>query len=366
MGEGVMAKLGFLGLGIMGGPMAKRLLAAGHEVALWSYSKGKAEALGGTPCATPREVAALSDCVFLCVGDTAMSREVIFGEHGLAAGAKKGLVIADCSTISPTQSRAMATELAALGVEFLDAPCTGSKGGAENGTLTFMVGGKKDVFELMRPWFEPMGKQFYYCGESGQGLHAKLSQNMILGNLLQAFNESIVLSTKAGVPPELMLEIIENSAAKSGLAFIEGPAGLQARLRSALLGQVAGEGYATDAGLRRGTECSCPADLALAADVSGRDREGLWGGRHLRFDPLARRPRWLRGQQPCDLTLLFLTDSPLFFFEVRSPTNRICHEPFSCPTSNTAGRRIYAPGDTISPEVPSIRLNEMIAVDCAD
>jgi 3-hydroxyisobutyrate dehydrogenase-like beta-hydroxyacid dehydrogenase len=223
MGEGVMAKLGFLGLGIMGRPMAKRLLAAGHEVALWSYSKGKVEALGGTPCATPREVAAQSDCVFLCVGDTAMSREVIFGEHGLAAGAKKGLVIVDCSTISPTQSRAMATELAALGVEFLDAPCTGSKGGAENGTLTFMVGGKKDVFERMRPWFEPMGKQFYYCGESGQGLHAKLSQNMILGNLLQAFNESIVLSTKAGVPPELMLEIIENSAAKSGLVSLKAP-----------------------------------------------------------------------------------------------------------------------------------------------
>ena len=96
-----MAKLGFLGLGIMGGPMAKRLLGAGHEVALWSYSKGKAEALGGKACATAREVAEESDCVFLCVGDTAMSREVIFGKDGLAAGAKKGLVIADCSTISP-------------------------------------------------------------------------------------------------------------------------------------------------------------------------------------------------------------------------------------------------------------------------
>ena len=223
-----MAKLGFLGLGIMGGPMAKRLLGAGHEVALWSYSKGKAEALGGTACATPREVAEVSDdCVFLCVGDTAMSREVIFGTDGLVAGAKKGLVIADCSTISPKESRQMAKELSASGIEFLDAPCTGSKGGAENGTLTFMVGGKKDVFERARPWFEPMGKQFYYCGDSGQGLHAKLSQNMILGNLLQAFNESVVLSTKAGVPPELMLEIIENSAARSGLVSLEAPLGFQ-------------------------------------------------------------------------------------------------------------------------------------------
>jgi 3-hydroxyisobutyrate dehydrogenase-like beta-hydroxyacid dehydrogenase len=218
-----MAKLGFLGLGIMGGPMAKRLLGAGHEVALWSYTKGKADSLGGKVCATPRAVAAESECVFLCVGDTAMSREVILGEHGLASGAKKGLVIADCSTISPKESRQIAKKLSASDIDFLDAPCTGSKAGAENGTLTFMVGGKRSVFDRARPWFEPMGKQFYYCGPSGQGLHAKLSQNMILGNLLQAFNESIVLSTKAGVPPELMLEIIENSAAKSGLISAKAP-----------------------------------------------------------------------------------------------------------------------------------------------
>jgi len=218
-----MAKLGFLGLGIMGGPMAKRLLEAGHEVALWSHSEGKTAALAGIGCATPREVAEHSECVFLCVGNTAMSREVIFGKDGLAAGAKEGLVIADCSTISPKESRQMAEKLSASGVDLLDAPCTGSKAGAENGTLTFMVGGKKGVFDRVRPWFEPMGKQFYYCGDSGQGLHAKLSQNMILGNLLQAFNESLVLSTRAGVPPELMLEIIENSAAKSGLVSSKAP-----------------------------------------------------------------------------------------------------------------------------------------------
>lgn len=222
-----MAKLGFLGLGIMGGPMAKRLMQAGHQVALWSYSSGKAEALGGRACATPREVAEASDCVFLCVGDTAMSRQVIFGKEGvqdgLAASGKKGLVIVDCSTISPSESRQMGRELSALGIDFLDAPCTGSKGGAESGTLTFMVGGPQDVFDRVRPWMEPMGKQFFYCGAAGQGLHAKLSQNMVLGNLLQAFNESIVLSTKAGVPPELMLEIIENSAAKSGLVSLKAP-----------------------------------------------------------------------------------------------------------------------------------------------
>jgi 3-hydroxyisobutyrate dehydrogenase-like beta-hydroxyacid dehydrogenase len=221
-----MARLGFLGLGIMGGPMARRLVQAGHEVAVWSYSKGKAEAftsLGATACSTPREVADRSECVLLCVGDTAMSREVIFGTEGLAKKEGRPLVIVDCSTISPKESRHMSEELEALGIDFLDAPCTGSKGGAESGTLTFMVGGKREVFDRVKPWLEPCGKQFYFCGRAGMGLNAKLSQNLILGNLLQAFNESLVLSTKAGVPPELMLEILENSAAKSGLVSLKAP-----------------------------------------------------------------------------------------------------------------------------------------------
>jgi 3-hydroxyisobutyrate dehydrogenase-like beta-hydroxyacid dehydrogenase len=221
-----MAKLGFLGLGIMGNPMARRLIEAGHEVALWSVTAGKAEALataGGTACATPAEVAQRSECVFLCVGDTAMSREVIFGDHGLVPGKQESLVIVDCSTISPSESKAMGAELDHIGVDFLDAPCTGSKAGAESGTLTFMVGGREEVFQQAQPWFQPMGKQFYYCGGAGMGLHAKLSQNMILGNLLQAFNESLVLSTKAGVAPEMMLDILENSAAKSGLVSAKAP-----------------------------------------------------------------------------------------------------------------------------------------------
>ncbi len=221
-----MAKLGFLGLGIMGGPMALRLIEAGHQVALWSHSTDKVKALaakGGIACSTPAEVARMSDCTFLCVGNTEMSREVILGKDGLSSGAAPGTIIVDCSTISPKASRGIATALAAQGIEFLDAPCTGSKAGAEGGTLTFMVGGSKEVFERVRPYFEAMGKLLYYCGAIGMGLQAKLSQNMILGNLLQAFNESIVLSTKAGVDPELMLEILNNSAARSGLLAIKAP-----------------------------------------------------------------------------------------------------------------------------------------------
>ena len=130
-----MAKLGFLGLGIMGGPMARHLVSGGHNVAVWSHNQKKANELadsaGALFCATPAEVAKNSECAFLCVGDTAMSREVILGENGLVKGAKKRYVIADCSTISPSESGRIAKELEALGMDFLDAPCTGSKAGAE-------------------------------------------------------------------------------------------------------------------------------------------------------------------------------------------------------------------------------------------
>lgn len=221
-----MAKLGFLGLGIMGGPMAQHLIDAGHSVALWSHNAAKAKALaehGGTPCATPANVAELSDCTFLCVGDTAMSQQVILGKDGLIGKAKPGSTIVDCSTISPSASRAISEALEQRGIAFLDAPCTGSKGGAERGALTFMVGGKREVFDQVTPYFKAMGTMLYYCGGAGMGLHAKLSQNMILGNLLQAFNESFVLATKAGVDPEAMLDILNNSAAKSGLIALKAP-----------------------------------------------------------------------------------------------------------------------------------------------
>jgi 3-hydroxyisobutyrate dehydrogenase-like beta-hydroxyacid dehydrogenase len=222
-----VAKLGFVGLGIMGYPMARNLLRAGHDVALWSHTAGKARQLAqeekGVFCETPRQVAEFAECVFLCVGNTAMSEEVILGKDGLAAGGRRGSVIADASTISPSRSRAMGRDLAERGIELLDAPCTGSKPGAEKGTLTFMIGGPKDVFERVRPYFEPMGKQLYYCGGPGMGLSAKLAQNLLLSNMLQAFNEAFVLSTKAGVDPELMLEIVNNSAARSGLVAFKAP-----------------------------------------------------------------------------------------------------------------------------------------------
>lgn len=211
----------------MGYPMARHLLEAGHKVALWSHTAAKAKELAGKgdglACATPREVGANADCIFLCVGDTDMSESVILGPNGIAEGARPGTVIVDASTVSPSKSREMGAKLTAKGFHFLDAPCTGSRPGAEGGRLTFMVGGDQGVFERVKAFFEPMGKNLYYCGGSGMGLNAKLTQNLILSNILQAFNEGFVLATKAGVEPKLMLDILENSAAKSGLIAFKAP-----------------------------------------------------------------------------------------------------------------------------------------------
>ncbi len=211
----------------MGYPMARNLLRAGHQVAIWSNTADKARKLaaeaGGMFCETPRQVAENADTIFLCVGDTAMSKAVVLGENGLIHGLKAGSVVADASTISPSESREMGEALKVKDVDFLDAPCTGSTPGAEGGTLTFMIGGDQAVFERVKPLLEPMGKRLYYCGGPGMGLQAKLTQNLVLCNIMMAFNEGMVLAAKGGVDPKLMLEILDNSAAKSGLISYKAP-----------------------------------------------------------------------------------------------------------------------------------------------
>lgn len=222
-----MAKLGFLGLGLMGYPMARNLLKAGHSVAVWSNTASKATQLAGeagaVACATPAEVAKQADIVFLCVGDTKMVEEVLLGKSGVLEGGRKGMTVVDTSTISPSASVRIGEKFAAAGIDFLGAPVTGSTPGAINGTLTFMVGGDEKVFKSLLPILEVMGKKLYYCGGPGMGLNAKLTQNLILSNILQAFNEGLVLSTKAGVSPTLMLDILNNSAAKCGLIEYKAP-----------------------------------------------------------------------------------------------------------------------------------------------
>jgi 3-hydroxyisobutyrate dehydrogenase/2-hydroxy-3-oxopropionate reductase len=222
-----MAKLGFLGLGLMGYPMARNLARAGHQVAVWSNTASKAQQLASdekaVACGSPKQVAEQADYVFACVGNTEMSEHVLTGANGVIEGAKPGTVVADASTISPAASRGIGEKLSAKGIHFLDAPCTGSTPGAINAALTFMIGGDQAVFERTKPYLEAMGKQFFYCGGPGLGLQAKLTQNLILANLMQAFNEGLVLSTKGGIAPDLMLEILNNSAAKSGLISFKAP-----------------------------------------------------------------------------------------------------------------------------------------------
>jgi len=211
----------------MGYPMARNLARGGHRVAVWSHTTAKARQFAqeenGVACDSPKQVAEDAEFVFLCVGDTAMAEEVLIGAKGVIEGAKPGTIVADASTIAPAASRAIGQKLAAKGIHYLDAPCTGSTPGATGGTLTFMIGGSREIFEKTKPYLELMGKQFYYCGTSGSGLDAKLTQNLILSNIMQAFNEGMVLSTKAGIDPQLMLEILNNSAAKSGLISYKAP-----------------------------------------------------------------------------------------------------------------------------------------------
>ncbi|HEY2845297.1 MAG TPA: NAD(P)-dependent oxidoreductase, partial [Bryobacteraceae bacterium] len=195
-----MAQLGFLGLGIMGYRMAGHLLKAGHDVALWSHTGSKAQQLAksgkGAVCATPRDVAERADVIFYCVGDTAMARQITLGAGGLIEAVRKDAIVCDCSSIAPSASIALNAAFKAKGAHFLDTPVTGSTGGAEKAALTFMVGGEKAVFERAKPYMELMGKLFYYCGEAGQGLKAKVTQNLVGASILQSFCEGIVLATK--------------------------------------------------------------------------------------------------------------------------------------------------------------------------
>jgi 3-hydroxyisobutyrate dehydrogenase-like beta-hydroxyacid dehydrogenase len=222
-----MANLGFLGLGLMGYPMARNLARAGHQVAVWSHTPAKVKQLAAdekaVACASPQQVAEQAEFICVCVGDTSMAEQVLLGAQGVIHSAKPGTLVADASTIAPAASRAIGEKLASKGIHFLDAPCTGSTPGANAGTLTFMVGGDKQHFERAKLYFEIMGKKLYYCGGPGMGLQAKLTQNLILANLMQAFNEGMTLSTKGGIDPALMLDILDNSAAKSGLISFKAP-----------------------------------------------------------------------------------------------------------------------------------------------
>jgi len=219
-------KIGFIGLGLMGGPMARNLLRAGFPLVVWNRTKSKADDLvrdGATLAADPREAAALADVLITIVSDPPALEEVLFGPRGAFEGLRAGCTLVDSSTISPDLARRVAKACGERGVDFLDAPVTGGTWGAEKGELVFMVGGKAEVLEHMKPVFEAMGKKFILLGPSGAGQTVKLGMNLLLALQVDAFAEALALVTAAGVPAERLVEVLQSSMARSGVLEVKAP-----------------------------------------------------------------------------------------------------------------------------------------------
>jgi 3-hydroxyisobutyrate dehydrogenase len=219
-------RIGFIGLGIMGRPMAKHLLGAGHTLTVWNRSRPGIEALvetGADEGASPADVAAKSEVVLTMVGDSPDVEAVSLGENGIIGGAASGLVHIDCTTMSPEVTRTIAKAYEAKGVEMLDAPVSGGEGGAINATLSIMVGGKQEVFERCKPLFETIGKTITYCGPTGAGQTVKLCNQVAVAVTNMAVCEALVLSAKAGVSTKTMLDAISGGAASSWQMVNLGP-----------------------------------------------------------------------------------------------------------------------------------------------
>jgi len=218
--------IGFIGLGIMGQPMALNLLRAGHKLTVYNRSVEKTEplkAVGAQVASTPAAAAKEAEFVIIIVTDSAAVEEVVLGKDGILATIASGATVIDSSTISPVVSRKLACQVAGKGASWLDAAVTGSKHGAEKGELTFMVGGDRQTFERALPVLQVLGKKFVYCGQNGLGLSAKLAQNTIQATMLEVFCEGLVLADKAGVAPETMLEILQSSLARAALTDFKAP-----------------------------------------------------------------------------------------------------------------------------------------------
>ena len=218
--------VGFIGLGIMGSPMALNLIKAGFQVTAFNRTAGKSapiEKAGGRIAATPAEAANGADFVMSIVSDSSASEMVMTGKDGVLEAVKLGAIIIDSATISPVVSRRLACHAAGKQASFLDAPVTGSKQGAEKGELTFMIGGERDALERAMPVLSVLGKKHIYCGPNGAGLSAKLAQNTIQATMVEVFCEGFVLAAKAGVKPETMFEIIQSSLARAALTDFKAP-----------------------------------------------------------------------------------------------------------------------------------------------
>ena len=215
-------RIAFLGLGIMGKPMAQNLVKAGHEVKVWNRTPGKIVG-GAHGAATPKEAAKDAEIVWLCVSDTKAVEQVLFGKDGVIDSLKPGAIVVDSSTILPSASLKFAERLRAKGGDFVDAPVTGSKTGAESGQLIFIVGARQETFDKLQPLFSAMGKSAVRVGENGKGLAAKLSMNLMIALTFEGFAEALVLAKKQGVNLEPLMSLISQSMVRSGVVDYKAP-----------------------------------------------------------------------------------------------------------------------------------------------
>ena len=234
-------KVGFIGLGVMGEPMARHLRAAGHELAVWARRPGSAAALAaeGVPvCATPAELAARSDAVITIVTASADVDALAFGEQGLAAGFAPGAVHVDMSTIAPAMARSLAERYAARGIGFVDAPVSGGGQGARDATLAIMAGADEAVLARVRPLLEAMGKRIVHIGPPGAGQVAKACNQMIMVSTIQACAEAVSLANAHGVDVAAVRSALMGGSAASRVLEVMGAkmverdfaAGVEARL----------------------------------------------------------------------------------------------------------------------------------------
>ncbi|MEA3112974.1 MAG: 2-hydroxy-3-oxopropionate reductase [Caballeronia sp.] len=219
-----MAKVGFIGPGIMGAPMAANLLRGGHQLFVHGRSSVPAALIegGATQCASAREVAEQSEFIFIMVPDTPDVERVLFGENGLASGLGKGQVVVDMSSISPIATKEFAAKINALGSKYLDAPVSGGEVGAKAGTLTIMVGGPEDTFEAAKPFFDLMGKNITLVGENGDGQTTKVANQIIVALNIQAVSEALLFASKAGADPSKVRQALMGGFAASRILEVHG------------------------------------------------------------------------------------------------------------------------------------------------
>ena len=215
-----MARVGFCGLGVMGAPMAGHLASAGHEVTVYNRTSSKAlewvAANGGSAAPTPAEVAAVSDVVFLCVGNDDDVRQVILGDGGVLDGAREGLVVVDHTTTSAGLATDMATSCEVHGVAFVDAPVSGGQSGAENGVLTVMCGSADEkVFASVEGIIAAYSRACVRLGGSGAGQLAKMVNQICIAGLVQALSEGVAFASNAGLDPHAVIDVISKGAAQS-------------------------------------------------------------------------------------------------------------------------------------------------------